>query len=74
MKETTLERIEALLGTITAHDGRNCLWAGGRPYDVRDVAKRLKIDSGQVVDAMPIFARPNKRAKVALAETTEEDE
>jgi hypothetical protein len=63
---TTLEKIEALYGTVRAFDGRLAFWTVlGNTHDVRDVATRLGLDPGDVVDAMPEF-KLVKRGKAHL--------
>jgi hypothetical protein len=67
---TILERIQALVGTVTAYDGRLCLWANSQPRDIRDVAASLSLPVAEVCDAMPVFER--KRNKRVGLDTPEE--
>ena len=59
---TLLERIEKRFGKVTAFDGRLCAWMGSLSMDIRDIARFLKCDSGDVADAMPAF-EPVKRGR-----------
>jgi hypothetical protein len=70
---TLLERIQAVIGTVTAFDGRLCCWANARPHDLRDIAIRIHADLGDVSDAMPVFERV-KRGKKKAEDGTEEPE
>ena len=72
MGKTLLERIEAVYGKVTAFDGRLAFWANSVPHDVRDVARRLKADVGDVCDAMPVFEAP-KRGRRSAAVTGDID-
>ena len=72
MAKTLLERIETLIGTVTAYDGRLCLWAGGRPHDLRDVAMRLKTTKDDVADALPTFEKA-KRGRANISEDISEE-
>jgi hypothetical protein len=67
-QKTLLERIEAVYGKVTAFDGRLAFWANSVPHDVRDVARRLRADVGDVCDAMPVFEAPKRgRRSTAVA-------
>ena len=67
---TLLERIEAVYGKITAFDGRLAFWANS-VNDVRDVARRLRADVGDVCDCMPVFEAPKRgRRSAAVTEET----
>jgi hypothetical protein len=70
---TLLESIQAVVGTVTAFDGRLCCWANARPHDLRDIALRLRVPLGDVADAMPVFERV-KRGKKKAEDDTEEPE
>jgi hypothetical protein len=72
-QKTLLERIEAVYGKVTAWDSRSCFWANSVPHDVRDVARRLKADVGDVCDVMPVFEAP-KRGRRSAAVTEEQTE
>jgi len=66
---TLLERIEVVYGKITAFDGRLAFWANSVPHDVRDVARRLRADVGDVCDCMPVFEAPKRgRRSAAVSE------
>ena len=60
MGKSLLERVEAVYGKITAFDGRLAFWANSVPNDVRDVARRLRADVGDVCDCMPVFEAPKR--------------
>jgi hypothetical protein len=64
---TLLERIEVVYGKITAFDGRLAFWANSVPNDVRDVARRLRADVGDVCDCMPVFEAPKRGRRSAAA-------
>jgi hypothetical protein len=72
MAKTLLEKIEGLIGTVVAFDGRYCLWTATGPHDVRDVATRLKTNKDDIADALPDFA-PKKRGRAVLTEDTPEE-
>lgn len=72
-QKTLLERIEAVYGKVTAWDSRLCFWANSVPHDVRDVARRLRADVGDVCDVMPVFEAPKRgRRSAAVAEESGE--
>jgi|HubBroStandDraft_2_1064218.scaffolds.fasta_scaffold62914_2 hypothetical protein len=71
-QKTLLERIEAVYGKVSAFDGRLAFWANSVPHDVRDVARRLKADVGDVCDVMPVF-EPVKRGRRSVAVTEDLD-
>ena len=74
MGKSLLERVEAIYGKITAFDGRLAFWANSVPHDVRDVARRLRADVGDVCDCMPVFEAPKRgRRSAAVSEEKEEE-
>ena len=69
---TLLERIEVVYGKITAFDGRLAFWANSVPNDVRDVARRLRADVGDVCDCMPVFEAPKRgRRSAAVSDSSD---
>jgi hypothetical protein len=71
--KTLLERIEAVYGKVSAFDGRLCFWANSVPHDVRDVARRLRADVGDVCDAMPVFEAPKRGRRSAAVSDNDGD-
>jgi hypothetical protein len=71
-QKTLLERIEAVYGKVTAFDGRLAFWANSVPHDVRDVARRLRADVGDVCDVMPVFEAPKRGRRSAAASDEKE--
>jgi hypothetical protein len=69
-KKTLLELIEARFGKVTAFDGRLCVWMGSLSMDIRDIARLMKVDSGDVADCIPAF-EPVKRGRRSAAVTEE---
>jgi len=39
---TAIQKIEHLVGTVSAFDGKMCVWALGRPHDLRDILRNVK--------------------------------
>ena len=70
MSKTLLERIEARFGKCTAFDGRIAAWFGATCWDLRDIARLMKEDVGDVCDCMPVFEAP-KRGRRSAAVTEE---
>ena len=70
--KTLLTRIESRFGKVTAFDGRLCVWIGQSVMDIRDIARLMKVDSGDVADCIPMF-EPVKRGRrsAAVAESEE---
>ena len=73
-KKTLLQEIEARYGKVTAFDGRLAFWANSVPHDIRDVARFLKCDSGDVCDAMPVFEPAKRRRRSAAVSDGVQDE
>lgn len=65
MTQTLLERIEELVGTIIAYDGRLAFWTKITVHDVRDIAPRLNVHLSDVMAAMPVFERAKRGRKSA---------
>jgi hypothetical protein len=71
---TTLEQIEALVGTVIAYDGRLAFWTRADVHDVRDIAPRLKLHPLDIMAAMPAFERVKRgRAKLEASEPESEE-
>ena len=71
---TAMERIEAEVGTVTGWDGKLCLWANGRPRDIRDVLPK-GITLAEAVDALDEFdAEASKQRKAAVKAAKEKTE
>jgi len=71
---TTMQRIEAEVGTVTGWDGKLCLWANGRPRDIRDVLPK-GITLAEAVDALDEFdAEASKQRKAAVKAAKEKTE
>lgn len=66
------DKISDQFGTVCAYDGRFCVWTtrdNGRTrdsYDVRDIARRLRVSVDTVVDSLPEF-KPVRRGRAADA-------
>jgi hypothetical protein len=71
---TLLERIESLVGTVTAYDGRLCFWANARPNDVRDIAPRVNAHPLDVMACMPVFERVKRGREKPEASEPESEE
>jgi hypothetical protein len=65
-----LERIESVTGVLRAFDGRYCVWGSNGPFDVRDIAQRVRVSPDAVVDALPEF-KPAKRGRANVEENVE---
>jgi hypothetical protein len=70
MSAKTLERLTMIFGTPTAYDGRFCVWCQHTPYDVRDIARQLRVAPDAVVSALPEF-KPVKRGRAQIEEPAE---
>jgi hypothetical protein len=69
-----MQRIEAEVGTVTGWDGKLCLWANGRPRDIRDVLPK-GMTLAEAVDALDEFdAEASKQRKAALKKAKQEEE
>ena len=73
MGKSLLERIESRFGKCTAFDGRIAAWFGATCWDLRDIARLMKEDVGEVCDCMPAF-EPVKRGRRSAAVSEEKDE
>ena len=72
MGKSLLERIEARFGKCTAFDGRIAAWFGATCWDLRDIARLMKEDVGDVCDCMPDFEAPKRgRRSAAVSEEKE---
>ena len=71
MGKSLLERVEAVYGKITAFDGRLAFWTNLGVFDVRDVARRLRADVGDVCDCMPVFEAPKRGRRSASVQGVE---
>jgi hypothetical protein len=60
-----LERIESRFGKCTAFDGRIAAWFGATCWDLRDIARLMKEDVGEVCDCMPVFEAPKRGRRSA---------
>ena len=60
MGKSLLERIESRFGKCTAFDGRIAAWFGTTCWDLRDIARLMKEDVGEVCDCMPVFEAPKR--------------
>ena len=72
MGKSLLERIEARFGKCTAFDGRIAAWFGATCWDLRDIARLMKEDVGEVCDCMPAF-EPVKRGRRSAAVSEEKE-
>ena len=52
MSKTLLGRIESRFGKCTAFDGRIAAWFGATCWDLRDIARLMKEDVGEVCDVV----------------------
>ena len=52
MGKSLLERIESRFGKCTAFDGRIAAWFGATCWDLRDIARLMKEDVGEVCDVV----------------------
>ena len=69
---TTMQRIEAEVGTVTGWDGKLCLWANGRPRDIRDVLPK-GMSLGEAVDALDEYDLEASKARKAAIKKAKED-
>ena len=69
---TAMERIEAEVGTVTGWDGKLCLWANGRPRDIRDVLPK-GMSLGEAVDALDEYDLEASKARKAAIKKAKED-
>ena len=70
MGKSLLERIEARFGKCTAFDGRIAAWFGfgATCWDLRDIARLMKEDVGEVCDVVADGApHPVKRGRRSAA-------
>ena len=79
MGKSLLERIEARFGKCTAFDGRIAAWFGlpesATCWDLRDIARLMKEDVGEVCDVVADGAPlPVKRGRRSAAGSEEKDE
>ena len=75
MGKSLLERIEARFGKCTAFDGRIAAWFGATCWDLRDIARVMKEDVGEVCDVVADGAPPPvKRGRRSAAVSEEKDE
>ena len=65
MGKSLLERSEARFGKCTAFDGRIAAWFGATCWDLRDIARLMKEDVGEVCDCMPVFEAPKRGRRSA---------
>ena len=65
MGKSLLERIESRFGKCTAFDGRIAAWFGVACWDLRDIARLMKEDVGEVCDCMPVFEAPKRGRRSA---------
>ena len=70
---TLLERIEARFGKCVAFDGRLAAWFGDTRtcWDLRDIARLMKEDVGEVCDCMPVFEAPKRGRRSAAVSDVE---
>jgi hypothetical protein len=69
-----MQRIEAEVGTVTGWDGKLCLWANGRPRDIRDVLPK-GMTLAEAVDALDEYdAEASKARKAAIKKAKEDKE
>jgi hypothetical protein len=68
---TTMQRIEAEVGTVTGWDGKLCLWANGRPRDIRDVLPK-GMSLGEAVDALDEYDLEASKARKAAIKAAKE--
>ena len=74
MGKSLLERIEARFGKCTAFDGRIAAWFGATCWDLRDIARLMKEDVGDVCDCMPVFEAPKRgRRSAAVSDSVQEE-
>ena len=65
---TAIQKIEHLVGTVSAFDGKMCVWALGRPHDLRDILRNVKgLSLAEAQEALeqadagrPPYVRPRK--------------
>jgi hypothetical protein len=67
-----MQRIEAEVGTVTGWDGKLCLWANGRPRDIRDVLPK-GMSLGEAVDALDEYDLEASKARKAAIKKAKED-
>lgn len=72
--QTLLERIEALVGTVIAYDGRLAFWTRDTVHDVRDIAPRLKVHPLDIMAAMPVIERKRGRKSANIDTESESEE
>jgi hypothetical protein len=66
-----MQRIEAEVGTVTGWDGKLCLWANGRPRDIRDVLPK-GMSLGEAVDALDEYDLEASKARKAAIKAAKE--
>ena len=74
MGKSLLERIEARFGKCTAFDGRIAAWFGATCWDLRDIARLMKEDVGDVCDCMPVFEAPKRGRRSAAGSDSVQEE
>jgi hypothetical protein len=63
---TDLDLIEQQYGRVSAYDGRSVFRTNLGVFDIRDSARRLKVNTADVADTMPMF-EPVKRGRRSAA-------